>query len=89
MAEILTNNWHLLSPPPPPPLRLSCISEGLGGKFWEYQKKRDHGVTLALGGKRDSGNGVGIAWDGKLSAKINTITTEKRWFTKNGKKEDK
>ena len=88
MAEILTNNWHMLSPPPPP-LRLSCISEGLGGKFWEYQKKRDHGVTLAIGGKRDSGNGVGIAWDGKLSPKINTITTEKRWFSKNGKKEDK
>ena len=87
MAEILTDNWHLYPPPSPP--RLSCISEGLGGKFWEYQKKRDHGVTLAIGGKRDSDNGVGIAWDGKLSAKINTITTEKCWFTKNAKKEDK
>ena len=35
-----------------------------------------------------SGNGVGIAWDGNLSAKIKMITAEKRWLKKNGKKED-
>ena len=35
-----------------------------------------------------SGNGVGIAWDGNLSAKIKMITAKKRWLKKkNGKKE--
>ena len=84
MNEILTELTFV----PPPPFLNSLVIEGLSDKFWEYQRKRDHGVTLAMGGKYDPGNDVGIAWDGNFSAKINTITTEKRWFTKNRKKED-